>query len=259
MEVDDDDGLFYNPSLLDDLKKVNLKTTNRGCFVDGVVEHIYANNHRVSLATRIGELLRDMISDLPYVTYLASLDASTVELLCVESPNEWGIRHAKDVLSGFEGIRTLVLSDLAVASYITALDPDYEDEDSDEDEDEDEDTDSCQLCPALDTLVVYTRWSSDPLIGNIVEYLHSVAQRRKDRGIPFKSVSLFVLNPWNESIYGSAESCAGLEQLRRCVEKLEIFTGDDAMDWDVDDYFFGGLEVRRDRHIFPCQRSDGLR
>ena len=254
---DDNGGPFCSPSLLDDLKRINLKTTDLGSFVDGVVEFIDANNHRVSLATHIliGQHSRDSISYLPYATCISHLYASTVELLCVESPSRWKVRYAKEVLACMDGIQTLVLSGPAMTSYINALDPDYEDDD-DGDDDDNIDTNSWPpwLCPALDVLVVHAQSFCDVDGEDIMKYLLGIAQKRRAGGMPFKSISLF--GQWEERVYGPMESNAELEQLRNeCVE-VEIVTGDDAMDWNIDDYFFGGLEVRRDRYLFPCQRPD---
>ena len=244
----DDETPFHNPSPLNDLKRINIRTTNQaGGFVDGAVELIDDNNHRVSLATRFGNRLEDDISDSLYLNFFKGLDASTVELLCIEDPEPWRDDHAKEVLSRLKGIRTLVLSNLVVASFIMALDPE-----SDKHNDKDVDVD-WWLCPELEVLVVHVQEFSDFYGEEIMEYLPGIAQRRKDGGIPFKSVSLFILGPWDERAYGPMESQMELEQLRSCVEKLEIVVGDDVLDWSIDDYFFGGLEIRRDRHLFPCQ------
>jgi hypothetical protein len=72
--------------------------------------------------------------------------------------------------------------------------------------------------------------------------------------MPFESVSLFIHYPWDEHETVPMESSPALEQLRGCVKKFEIATGDDALDWNMDDHFFDGLDVRRDRHLFPEQR-----
>ena len=55
-------------------------------------------------------------------------------------------------------------------------------------------------------------------------------------GFPFRSVSLFLYaNP------GQARD-QDLEELRTYVGELEVVTGDDALDWDVDKYFLDGLD-----------------
>ena len=242
------DNPFYNPSPLDDLKRISFRMTNpQEYFVDGAVELIDASNRRVLLEAYIGRRLLDDIKGIHYVNYLINLDASTVELLCVEGPDPWELGYAKEVLFCLKGIRTLVLSDLVVASYIMALDPE-----SGEDEDASIDF---WLCPELAVLVVHAREFSDQFGEDILESLPGVARRRKDAGMPFKSISLFISRSWDEYTYGPMESCVVLERLRSCVEKLEIIMGDDAMDWDMDDYFFDGLEIRRDRQLFFSVRS----
>lgn len=82
-----------------------------------------------------------------------------------------------------------------------------------------------------------------------------IAQERKEGGVPLRSVSLFVRSPWDEEEHGPVESCRALEQLRGCVEELEIVIGNDVLDWNVGDYFFGGLDVRRGQKRYP--RADG--
>ena len=37
------------------------------------------------------------------------------------------------------------------------------------------------------------------------------------------------------------------EGLRECIERFELATGDDALDWDTDKYFLDGLERLQNR------------
>jgi hypothetical protein len=74
--------------------------------------------------------------------------------------------------------------------------------------------------------------------GGLLECLAYFAKRRKVVGMPFNSVSLFVSGPWDEDKSGPMDSCRVLEGLRACVERLEIVVGNDALNWNLDDYFF---------------------
>lgn len=70
---------------------------------------------------------------------------------------------------------------------------------------------------------------------------------------------MFIRSPWDEKNRGQMESCQALEQLKGYVGELEVVMGDDALDWNIDDYFFGGLDVRRDRYpFFGADRRSSL-
>ena len=154
--------------------------------------------------------------------------------------------HPEGVLSRLENIRTLVVSELVSLSYILPLGTESNDRTH---ADGDNDTNGW-LCPMLDTLVIFSWEFRDVKTPVILEYLLATAIRRKDSGIPFKTVSLFIHNPWDERQLIPMRSWLTLEQMRGCVDELEVVTGDDAFDWSMDDYFFDGLDLRRDRHIF---------
>jgi hypothetical protein len=69
--------------------------------------------------------------------------------------------------------------------------------------------------------------------------LLKVARRRKAAGFPFRSVSLFLLHdPRSEQV---------LEELRGCIERLEVVTGDNVLGWSIDKYFLGGLDHLQER------------
>lgn len=237
--IHDSSPPFYNPSSLADIKRIRLRTGEKGgCSADATVELVDAKHTRVCLTRSVGwaPLMipnRYAISEL-YLAYLEDLDARVVEVFCVGGFAPWMSVHAREVLSCLGNIRTLVLSDTAVKSYIHALAP----------------YGSGPPCSVLDVLVIHSEnlciYGEDTL-----EHLSRVAQRRKEAGIPLESVSLFVRLPWDLDERGPMGSCPALEQLRECVGRLEIVMGDDVLDWNIDDYFFDGLEhVRRDRHLF---------
>ena len=238
---------FYNPSPLADIKRINLKTDDD----DATVELIDAKNNRAYLVVYVGmswqypNVDRDITES--YVSYLESIDIHTVEVLCVRGPTIWDPDHAEDVLSCLGKIRTLVLSDPAAIPYIRALGLEFDNPDGNN-------TANGLLCPILGTLVVHAWEFRNSRNEHILERLPVVAQRRKDAGIPFESVSLFIGCSWYEPEPVPMELLPALEQLKECVEKFDMVVGDDALDWNLDDYFFDGLDVRRDRHPFRDQR-----
>ena len=231
---------FQKSTFFADVRRVKLKTEHRPRltggvarrgYVEGVVEIIDAAHRRVrskrqaSLGkSRMEEIIIDFINPL-YSGFLKGLDPRSVEILCVEGPTprfRGEIGHVEEVLDHLEHIRTLILSDAAVTRYLSALSPD-----------------ACVggwRCLKLETLVIYT--------SNLSEYEHSglgmladlsyFLRKRKAAGLPLKTVSLFYDWEWR---LGGME----LEELRGCVGVVELLTGDDALDWDVDDYFLSGL------------------
>ncbi|KAF9781151.1 hypothetical protein BJ322DRAFT_1079289 [Thelephora terrestris] len=247
---------FYNPSPLADIKRVHLKTHDG----DAIVELIGAGNNMVRLVVKVHLDPQGLSDDdhrlinESYVSFLAPVDSRFIEVkvLCVEASSPWTPDDAEEVLSHLEKLRTLVLSGSIVMPYILALCP-YS-EYIDDDDGSMDPTRWLWSCPVLDALVVHTPDLHENY-QDILQHLYMVAQGRKDVGIPFKSVSLFVRKPWDECATLPMESCPALKQLRGCIEKLEIKTGDDALDWNGDDYFFDGLDVRRDRYSFEELRD----
>ena len=76
--------------------------------------------------------------------------------------------------------------------------------------------------------------------------LLSIAQERNAIGFPFKSILLFFPGApeweWDWDVT--------VDMLERCVGKLEVVLGDDALDWDVDKYFLDGLEhLQKNRDV----------
>lgn len=243
---------FHNPSPLANLKRVKLETKGG----DATVELIDARNTRVYLVTNVSPGGRDLdlgdhsVIHRSYAAHLKRLDNHTVEVLCVEGPSIGMLDHAGQVLSCLQAITTLVLSGGVVTSYLFALGQKFVDHSGG----------GVGLdgwrCPTLDVLVIHSRDLLDDFEQDILRHLHRIAQKRKKGRIPFKSVWLFIRSPWDEEERGPIGSCQALEQLRGCVEKLEVVTGDGVLDWNTDDYFFAGLDVRRDRYLFRGQSDD---
>ena len=87
--------------------------------------------------------------------------------------------------------------------------------------------------PTLDALVVHSRG------------LPAIAERKEKRGVPF-----FIRNRRDEEEGGPIESCLVLQQSREGVGRLEIAIGDRALEWSIDDRFFDGFGIWRDRCRF---------
>ena len=250
-----DDMTFYNPSPLTNVKRIYLEATDgEGGSVDATVELIDAKNNRVRMMKNIDRGIlerlpfdRDTVDEL-YAAHIKCLDSRTVEVLCIDGPESWPFESAKKLLSCLGEVRTLVLSGDFALQYLENLSPGPGGNGFHA---EGLSTDQWQ-CTKLESLVVHSRvLFYGPNSEDIVKRVLNVAQRRKDAGIPLKSVSLFIFNTWTGSRWGPVGSRRELEQLRGCVEKVETAFGDCALDWDTDDYFFDGLPIRRDRYLFP--------
>jgi hypothetical protein len=216
-----------------------------------MVELIDDRNHRVQLVVKNGldgksypGLDEDRSIGGSFASYLKTLETHTIEVLCVEVPIMWGYDQADEVLSSMGGVRTFVLSNSDIEPYLLPLDPEHG-YDSDGSM-----PDPVQWrCQVLEHLVIYEDLSN-AAGEDIMRFLPGLAERRKAAGRPFKSVTMFSRSPWSNARFGPMGSCRPLEKLRKCVGKLEVVVGDDVLDWSVDDYFFGGLPIRRDRHFF---------
>ena len=160
--------------------------------------------------------------------YLRGCDGRSVEILCIDGHTleEVGgvtIEFLKVAL-GFGSVRTLILSRNAVGPCLLALDQDPGT------------SDRSRRSLLIHTLIIHPGSERCQLNDEVLQPLLSVAQKRKVVGFPFRSISLFFRGDpqrdWDEV----------LDELRKNVEKLEVFMGDDALDWDVDKYFLDGLE-----------------
>ena len=232
---------FHHPTFHVDARRVKLKTEamNRQDYAEGVVEVIDGAHKRFLSTRRV--VLRDVTWDGAlinainplYLGFVKGLDARFIETLCVEELALWFYEEGdrvKEVLNHLENIRTLILYKSAVDPYLQALVP-ITAKDVNE-----------WRCLKLDTLVIYSRYG-DYTDGDMLDTLCHVAQERKVAGFPLRSVSMFV-DPERARL-GSVDS--NLEELRRWVETVKFVTGDDILDWNVDDYFLDGLDhIRRD-------------
>ena len=99
------------------------------------------------------------------------------------------------------------------------------------------DFDSCSI---FDTLVVYSSPVRVPpevrgSVVDIIDQVGSIAVGRREAGFPIKALIL---------VFGDDEEtlreCQGeLEKLKSCVGHVQVVSGADALDWDVDEYFLG--------------------
>jgi hypothetical protein len=88
------------------------------------VELIDSTSNRACLVRNVGRTPHEAdycITSGPYVRYLKDLGAHTLEVSCVDGATPWLLSSVHDVLSYFEGIRTLVLPGHVVSSYLFAL------------------------------------------------------------------------------------------------------------------------------------------
>ena len=212
---------------------------DRQDYAEGMAE-VIDGAHKRFLSTR-GLVLRDVTWDGAlidtinplYLGFVKTLDARFIETLCVEELALWFYEKSdrvKEVLNHLENIRTLILYNSAVDPYLRAL-ASITAEDVNE-----------WRCLKLDTLVIYSRYG-DYADGDMLDTLCHVAQERKVAGFPLRSVSMFV-NPERARLRSAGSN---LQELRRWVEAVEFVTGDDILDWNVDDYFLVGLDhIRRD-------------
>ena len=237
---------FHNPSPLASLMRIKLEVNNR----DAMVELIDARNARVHLVVNASPGGQDLdlgdYSDIhkSYSTYLETLETHAVRVLCIGGPLTGLFCYFEQILSLVPGIRTLVLYDSLVTSYLFAHGSGGGGGANN------------WLCPMLDVLVVHSHNILDDCGKNNLCHLPRIVQRRKKDGLRLRSVSFFCRSPWDEEKYGPIESHQTLVELRECVGEFKIVMGDDALDWSVDDHFFGGLDVRRDRKNFRGREDE---
>ena len=237
---------FHNPAPLVDVRRVKLKVTvmDEGDRVKGMAEMIDASRRRACSTRQV--FLRaeveawetaviDFVNPL-YPGFLKGLNPRSIETLCVEDCALWFYEkcdRVEEALGHLEHIRTLILSDSAVSAYLSALAPT-----------EATDTSGWQ-CLELDTIVIRSRHYLDESGDYIISTLCRVAQRRKEAGIPLRTVSLFLHRTpppqhleWKEV----------LEELRECIGTFKFVDDADALlDWNVDDYFLVDPTISEER------------
>lgn len=171
-----------------------------------------------------------------HLDFLRNLDGQSVEILCIDGYSSRDFRGVpveflKEAL-GFGSVRTLILSRGAVEPCLLALEEDLDA------------SDNSQWFLSINNLIICPGPDRSGSYHKVLLSLFSLVRKKKADGSPLNSVSLALHSDlgwrWNRV----------LELLRSCVEKLEVVTGDDVLDWDVDKYFLDGLEsLRKNREI----------
>ena len=233
-EADDTLPRFKNPGYLAGIKRVKLTTTHNtnGDEVAGALELVNTKGTRVRSERMDPEKRRwqteEDVEERPHnavhLDFLKNLDGRSVEILCIDgcaSQDEVAVAFFMEAL-GFGNVGTLVLSRSAVVPCLSAL------------EREANASGHGQWSIPVHTLVIRPNLHRFFLYGKVFGPLLGIARKSKVAGFPFRSVSLFLSadQGWDRD----------LEELKECVEKLEVFTGDDILDWDIDKYFLDGFD-----------------
>ncbi|KAF9647463.1 hypothetical protein BDM02DRAFT_3187979 [Thelephora ganbajun] len=144
----------------------------------------------------------------------------SVETLCLEDREDLGDFVNPTAISK---INTLILSDVAIPSWFlpSSMRP----------------WDDRQRPGAVRTFIFHSRWLW-PQNMNAVEILTQLARHQKMKGCPFEVLHSTFANSW-WSLPGE------LGMISKCVGRLDILTGDNALDWKADKYFLSGLEHRQ--------------
>ena len=170
-------------------------------------------NDRGAQFTAITEFLNyaiDLSDEDPARTAVTELLMPGAKVLCVD-----GHRYVK--LESHKHLTTLILSGPVLYLYLELL--------------VEFGSDHCDAFESLHTLVLFV--DPSPLAPDLTTDLLEVAQARAEAGFPFRSITF---------AYPSAlDDLAALEGLRGCVERVELLLGDDALDWNHDKYFLGGI------------------
>ncbi|KAF9645015.1 hypothetical protein BDM02DRAFT_3272031 [Thelephora ganbajun] len=144
--------------------------------------------------------------------------SGSVEMLCLEGREDLG-----DFVTptAFSKINTLILSGVAIPSWFlpSSMHP----------------WDDHQRPGAVHTFILHFR-QLQPQDVDAVETLMQLAQYQKAKGCPFEVLHLTSTDP--EWSLPEEELCV----LSGCVRQLDVFAGDNALDWKVDRYFLKGLE-----------------
>jgi len=232
---------FKNPDYLAEIKRIKLRTTHSagGNEVTGKLGLINAKGTEVCserTASKEGRRYRTLpqgdgndAHDVTHLDFLRNLNGISAETLCIDeypSRDVGGatVEFLREVM-GFGNVRTLILSRSAARMCLPALNegPGASNHNP------------CFL--SIHTLIIHTDSSISHLRLEVLHPLLGVAQKREVAGFPFKSVSLFHSEGSSRWLYGR-----DLDELRRCVGKLEVVIGEDALDWNLDKYFLDGLE-----------------
>ena len=241
-EVDDILPRFDNPVYLSEIRRVKLRTIYGpdGREVAGTLELINSGgmrvrSERVHFEEEELEVVKEeaetRICNMAHLNLMSSLNGRLVETLCIDgcaSQDEVVVEFLKEVLS-FGSVRTLILSHGAAWPCLSALD-----------EDPSAGNHGQWFLP-IHTLIIHLGPDQNPFLFD--NLLLSIAQKRKAAGFPLRTVSLFRDLGW---VWYQALP----EELRGCIEDLEVVIGDGALDWDVDKYFLDGFDhLQRNRDV----------
>ena len=230
---------FRNPEYLAEIKRARLGAQidpDYGLMV-GLLEFVNTKGMRVCLErSKLPLSLESLIEDelsLAQLECLGDLDTRSAEILSINGYGLVGgvttyyIHAIKDALHCLGNVTTLILSRCDEETCLLALDPD-----------------GGRQLPPVHTLIIH---SHDPLGANgrnALQTLLAIAKKRKSAGFPFRSVSVFLRGVYDPT---QARELEGAElELKGCIEKFELVTGDDVLGWESDDYFFKGLEYLRE-------------
>ena len=163
-----------------------------------------------------------------HLGFLSYIDGRSPEILCIDG---YSLRDMYGVTAKFlkealysGNVKILILSHGAVCPCLSVLNEDL------------------GASAHIHTLII--RQDPEPYGSDGSQPLLSVAKKRKAAGLPLRSVSLFLRGDPEQQRFQY------LEELRACVGELEVFMGDDLLDWDVDKYFLDGLDhLRKNRHV----------
>ena len=167
-----------------------------------------------------------------HLNFLRNIDCRSVEILWMDGWAEPDIVTAEflEETLGFGNVKTLILSGSAGSGCLSVLDDDLDE------------GDHGRRFPPIPTLIIDID-SYPPNYSHIefLEPLFSVVKKRKAAGFPFKSILLLVRGDLLRGGPGWGSEVL-LEDVRKCVERLEVVRGDDVLDRDVDKYFLDGLD-----------------
>jgi hypothetical protein len=230
---------FRNPEYLAEIKRARLGSQidpDNGWMI-GLLEFVNTKGMRVCLErSKLPLSLESLVEDelsLAQLKCLGDLDTRSAEILSIDGYGLVGgvttsVHAIRDALYCLGNVTTLILSRCDEETCLLALDPD-----------------GARQLPPVHTLIIQTFDLSIITGRNTLQTLLTIAQKRKTAGFPFRSVSVILRGVHNPTQVREFEE-AELGELRGCIEKFELVTGDGVLDWEPDDYFFKGLEYLRE-------------
>ena len=242
--------LYDKSPYLSDIRRVKLGTVYHHS--DNVIETFMeiVNGQGILLSFRktitLGEavfkldpwaIIEDEINP-PNLCALRPVNTGSPMVLCLDRYNlRRGIRGSTHISQGLEdlgNVTTLILSNSTVEPGLAAL------------ELEDEEEPQCHS--TVHSLVIYSITPFLSAQSDIPQYLLRISRKRKIAGTPFRSVTLAICS----AITVPPDDLAALNHY---IERFELLTGDDVLDWDVDKYFIPNYDPsqrRRDEHRFDA-------